>query len=117
MDILTPILDIYDTKKEVLLFYLDDIVKEQVADFKYLSDDNELFLNDKIWCIDRSTLTLDHIGIIQAIKDTKVTIKVTIKVKGGYSKHIHESSYHIFIKRRRCKQNDRDFYNALLNSL
>jgi hypothetical protein len=113
MDILSPILDIYDTKKEVLLFYLDESTRDQVEDFRYLDDDNELFLNDKIFCIDRATLTLDHIGIIQAIKDHKITIKV----KGGYSKHLPEVSYHIFIKRRRCKQNDRDFYKALLNSL
>ena len=53
------------------------------------------------------------IGIIQAIKQKKITIKV----RGGYSKHLHESSYHIFIKRKRSKQNDRDFYKALLNAL
>ena len=46
MDILKPILDIYETKKEVLLFYLDVTVKEQVEDFDYLDDDNNLFLND-----------------------------------------------------------------------
>ena len=47
MDILKPILDIYDTKKEVLLFYLDATVKEQVEDFNYLDDENNLFLNDR----------------------------------------------------------------------
>ena len=52
MDILKPILDIYDTKKEVLLFYLDATVKEQVEDFNYLDDENNLFLNDKISFLD-----------------------------------------------------------------
>ena len=51
MDILKPILDIYDTKKEVLLLYLDATVKEKVEDFDYLDDGNDLFLNDKIYCI------------------------------------------------------------------
>jgi len=113
MDILKPILDIYDSKKNVLLYYLEDTISNQVNEFIYLSDDdNELFLNDKIYCIDRATLSLDHIGIIQAIKQKKITIK-----NKGYSKHIKEGSYHIFIKRKRSKQNDREFYKALLNSL
>jgi hypothetical protein len=113
MDILKPILDIYDTKKNVLLFYLDASIKSEIEELLYLGDDNELFLNDKIFCIDRATLTLDHVGIIHAIKDKRITIKV----KGGYSKHVLESSYHIFIKRKRSKKNDRDYYQALLNSL
>ena len=113
MDILKPILDIYDTKKEVLLFYLDSKIVSEIGELNYLDDgDNELFLNDKIYCIDRATLNLDHIGVIHAIKSKKITIKVK-----GFCKHIKQSSYHIFIKRRRSKQNDREFYQALLNSL
>tara|TARA_B100000212_G_C27251354_1_gene480379 strand:+ start:359 stop:700 length:342 start_codon:yes stop_codon:yes gene_type:complete len=113
MDILKPILDIYDIKKNVLLFYLDKTIRETVTELDYLDDDNELFLNDKIYCIDRATLTLDHIGIIQRI----INNKVTIKKRGNYSVHLNKSSYHIFIKRRKSKQNDREFYKALLNSL
>ena len=113
MDILKPILDIYDTKKDVLLFYVNPDIVSTIDSLKYLDDDNELFLNDKIFCLDRSTLSLDHIGIIQAIKDTTITIKK----KGNYSVHLDEKRYHIFIKRRRSKQNDRDFYKALLNAL
>tara|TARA_B100001057_G_scaffold451912_1_gene495400 strand:+ start:6130 stop:6483 length:354 start_codon:yes stop_codon:yes gene_type:complete len=117
MDILKPILDIYDIKKSVLLFYLDPKIVSEVDELAYLDDNNELFLNDKVYCIDRSTLTLDHIGIIHAIRDKGDTHLITIKQKGNYSIHLEEKRYHIFIKRRRSKQNDRDFYKALLNSL
>ena len=113
MDILKPILDIYSTKKEVLLFYLDAAVKAQVEDFDYLDDDNDLFLNDKIYCISRSTLDLDIIGFIQAIKDKNISLKV----KSLYGVHINQDEYHIFIKRRKTKKNDREFYKALLNAL
>jgi len=113
MDILKPILDIYDTKKNVLLFYLDPKIRSEVEELQYLDDDNELFLNDKIFLIDRATLTLDHIGIIHRIKQRKVTIRK----RGNYSVHLKEINYHIFIKRRKNKQNDRDFYKALLNAL
>ena len=113
MDILKPILDIYDTKKEVLLFYLDACIKCQVEDFDYLDDDSELFLNDKIYCIHRSTLDLEHIGFIQAIKQKKISLKI----KSTYGIHLHKDEYHIFIKRRRSKNNDREFYKALLDAL
>ena len=113
MDILKPIVSIYDVKKDVVLFYLDPSLVNQVADLLYLDDDNELFLNDKVYIIDRSTLELEHIGIIQAIKDDLVTIKV----KSKYSVHFLTDKYHIFIKRRKSKKNDREFYKALLNSL
>ena len=113
MDILKPILDIYDVKKDVLLFYLDSKVKEQVEDFDYLDDDNDLFLNDKVYCIKRSTLELDVVGFVQAIKEKKISLKV----KSKYGVHINQDEYHIFIKRRKSKKNDREFYKALLNAL
>jgi len=113
MDILKPILDIYDIKKDVLLFYLDSKVQAQVEALDYLDDDNELFLNDKILIINRSTLELEHTGIIQAIKDEVVTIKV----KSKFAVHCNQDEYHIFIKRKKCKKNDREFYKALLNAL
>ena len=113
MDILKPILDIYDVKKDVLLFYLDSKVKEQVEGFDYLDDDNDLFLNDKVYCVERSTLDLDVVGFIQAIKEKKISLKV----KSTYGVHINQDEYHIFIKRRKCKKNDREFYKALLNAL
>ena len=74
---------------------------------------NDLFLNDKVYCISRSTLDLDVIGVIQAIKQKKISLKV----KSLYGAHINQDEYHIFIKRRKTKKNDRDFYKALLNAL
>ena len=113
MDILKPILDIYDVKKDVLLIYLDSHVKQEVVYLDYLDDDNELFLNDKVFLINRSTLELEHCGLIQAIKNKTVTIKV----KSRFSVHFKTDEYHVFIKRRKTKKNDREFYKALLESL
>jgi len=113
IDILKPILDIYDIKKNVLLFYLDTTVKSEVEDYGYLDDNNDLFLNDKIYCIDRSTLHIEHIGFIQAIKDNKISLKV----KSKYAIHLNQDEYHIFIKRKKSKKNAREFYKALLNAL
>ena len=113
MDILKPILDIYDTKKDVLLFYLEPTVRSEVEDFDYFDDDHDLFLNDKVFCIKRSTLELDVIGFVQSIKGKKISLKV----KSKYGVHLNRDEYHIFIKRRKSKKNDREFYKALLNAL
>ena len=113
IDILKPILDIYDTKKDVLLFYLEPTISSEVEDFDYLDDNHDLFLNDKVYCIKRSTLDLDVIGFVQAIKEQKISLKV----KSRYGVHINKNEYHIFIKRRKSKKNDREFYKALLNAL
>jgi len=113
MDILKPILDIYDEKKNVLLFYMESAVKDTVFDLYYLDDDdNQLFLNDKVYIINRSALELDNIGTVQSIKDDMVCIKV----KSKYSVHFNVKEYHIFIKRKKNKKNDMEFYKALLNT-
>tara|TARA_B100000035_G_scaffold304318_1_gene303901 strand:+ start:100 stop:450 length:351 start_codon:yes stop_codon:yes gene_type:complete len=112
IDILQPILDIYDIKKDVLLFYLSPEIRSTVEDFEYLDDGHELFLNDKIYLISRATLQLVKSGTIHAIQNKYVTIKYK-----RYNNHLPISEYHIFIKRKRSKKNDRDFYKALLDSL
>tara|TARA_B100000035_G_C20554550_1_gene359731 strand:- start:51 stop:392 length:342 start_codon:yes stop_codon:yes gene_type:complete len=113
MDILKPIVSIYDVKKDVVLFYLDPSLVNQVVDLLYLDDDNELFLNDKVYCIDRSTLQLERIGTIQLIQKNQISIRI----QSGFNVHLSTQNYHIFIKRRKSKKNERDFYKALLNSL
>ena len=113
LDILKPILDIYDEKLSILLFYLQPEIQVQVCECQYLDDDNELFLNDKVFAIRRSDLQLDCSGCIYGIKPNKVTLRKT----NGNMVHLQTNLYHILFKRKRSKQNDREFYQALLNSL
>ena len=112
-DILKPILDIYDEKLSILLFYLQPEIQVQVCECQYLDDDNELFLNDKVFAIRRSDLQLDCIGCIHGIKPNRLTLRKTT----GSMVHLQTEQYHILFKRKRSKQNDREFYQALLNSL
>ena len=76
-------------------------------------NDNELFLNDKVFAIRRSDLQLDCIGCIHGIKPNRLTLRKTT----GSMVHLQTGQYHILFKRKRSKQNDREFYQALLNSL
>jgi len=110
---LKHILDIYDKKKDTLLYYLTDDVKDIVEAFDFLDDGHDLFINDNIYCIHKSTLDLDYVGRIMAIQKQKITIKYKYK----YSIHLPKNEYYILIKRKKTKKNDRDFYKALLNAL
>ena len=92
---------------------MEPTVRTEVEDFDYLDDNQDLFLNDKVYCIKRSTLELDVIGFVQVIKEQNISLKV----KSRYGVHINQNEYHIFIKRRKSKKNDREFYKALLNAL
>ena len=65
---LKHILDIYDKKKDTLLYYLTDDVKDIVEPFDFLDDGHDLFINDNIYCIHKSTLDLDYVGRIMAIQ-------------------------------------------------
>lgn len=110
---LKKILSIYKHKKEELLYYLDDDISNIVKEYDLLDDDNELLLNDMIYCIKRSTLELKHTGKIISVSKKEVVIKEKYK----YSLYLPISEYYIFIKRRISKQNEKDFYKALLSAL
>ena len=107
IDPLKELLLYYEIKKESLLYYLDRSISCQVSHLNYEGDNYDLFLNDTIYCIHKSTLELEHIGKIIAIKENIVTIKEKYK----YSVHLNKANYYIFIKRKssgKC-----DYYTAL----
>ena len=110
---LKQLLSIYDNKKEPLLYYVSKDTKNKVKDLLYLLDDNnELLLNDKLFCINRSTLELEHIGKLICISKNKVTIK-----EKNYSVYLNKHHYYIFIQRKQTKQNKKEFFKELLKSL
>jgi hypothetical protein len=104
---LKELLSFYKIKKDTLLYYFDNCISSQIENLNYEGDDYDLFLNDTIYCIHKSKLTLDHIGKIIRIKKNKVSIKE----KYTYSVHLNKDDYYIFIKRKssgKC-----DYYTAL----
>ena len=112
IDVLKDILSIYSKKKPILLFYLDNSISNKIKNYDYEGDEYTLFLNDIIYCIHKSTLSLDHIGKIIAIKDNIVSIKEKYK----YSVHLDKNEYYIFIKRKQCKTNNSQYF-AVLNDI
>ena len=102
MDILKPILDIYDIKKDVLLFYLSPEIRSTVEEFEYLDDGHELFLNDKIIMISKSTGEIYKKGTIIKITEDKITIK------NGMNISLPKNDYYTFryLKRYKSKKNN-----------
>ena len=79
----------------------------------YEENIDQLFIYDKIYCIDKSTLKVAHIGqIIYYSKDD-----ITIKIKSRYYMRINHENYYIFYKRKLKKNSKKDFMISLLKLL
>ena len=110
---LQEILSIYDNKEKALLYYLDDhIVIQLDKTIFYDERKDDLFLNDIITCINKRTLELEYKGRILSITDDKLSIK-----KNKHHVHLVKDDYYIFYKRKKTKNNQADFYKALLECL
>jgi len=110
---LQEILSIYDNKQKALAYYLDDSIVVKLDKSIYFDESNDdLFLNDMITCINKRTLELEYKGRILAISDDKITIR-----KNKHQVHLVKDDYYIFYKRKKTKDNQVDFYKALLECL
>ena len=98
---------------DILLRYLPDktyeIIKNKIYYDPYNSD---LFLNQKICCIDKSNGKIAHRGNIIKIKDNFISIRCSNKCL-----HINTEDFYIFISQNKSKKNDYEYFQALLNML
>ena len=112
---LETILKIYKDKQKVLLTYLNDKTIEKLKN-KILYDEysNDLYLNDNITFVTKNTGKIFKSGKIISINENRITIKTTTNYLT-----LNLNEYYIFIKQRKNKnkQNERDFYKAILNNL
>ena len=110
IEILKSILSISTDKKDTLLYFLTEDIKERV---KYLPlyDRHKIYLNDKIYCINKNNLTNEYTGNVKHIDD-----KLMIK-HNGLSVYIDPKRYYIFVQPNQSRKSDRQFYESLLKSL
>ena len=113
MDIepLKNILDWSDDKKETLLYYLPNIVKEKVH--KLELEEDKLYIQDRIFCIKKNTLELEHNGNIIYIENGKIGLKIS-SIK---TVNINPQDYYIFVKCKKTISKQRDFMKQLLEQL
>ena len=113
MDIepLKTLLSYSNDKKDTILTFLDKSVREKVIKLEY--EDEKFYINDRIYCIKRNTLELEHIGNITSIDENRISLKITT-VK---SITINKDNYYIFIKVKKNDMKKRDFMKNLLEVL
>ena len=108
---LKSVLEWSEDKKETLLYYLPLEVKKKVIHLDL--EEESLYVHDRIYCVKRNTLELEHDGSILYIEDGKIGLKVT-SVK---TVTLDPNQYYIFVKLKKSINKQREFMKQLLEQL
>ena len=77
-------------------------------------EENQFYINDKIFCIKKNTLELEYIGKIYCIDDDDI---IGLKLSNVRNINIDPEKYYIFVKVKTKDIKKRDFYKQLLEQL
>ena len=111
---LKELLEMYTDKNSVFLYYLDDEALNKISgSVFYEAHIDQLYIYDKLICIDKSTLQIKHIGNIINYTNNDITIKI----KHNYCMRIDLEEYYVFYKRKLKKNSKKDFMISLLKIL
>ena len=108
---LKSVLEWSPDKKDTLLYYLSLDVKTKVINLDF--EENNLYVQDRIFCIKRNTLELEHSGTILFIDDGKIGVKIT----SVRTLTIDPNKYYIFVKNKKTISKQREFMKQLLEQL
>tara|TARA_B100001093_G_C26454476_1_gene853738 strand:- start:128 stop:475 length:348 start_codon:yes stop_codon:yes gene_type:complete len=107
------ILEIYNNKDKVFQEYLDKTDINKIKGYLYFDETiRDLYLNDNISLIQKNTGKYFKKGKIISIDENMITIKLS-----NHYITVNKNNYYIFIKDKKNKLNNREFYKALLNQL
>ena len=110
---LQNILNIYKDKDNVFQMYLEKDTLQKLKNYIYFNEDEkDLYLDDNISFVKKNTGKFYKKGKIIAIDKNIISIKTNNNIL-----NLNKDEYYLFIKERKNKKNDRDFYKALLNEL
>ena len=113
MNPLESLLIIYKDKQKVLDHYLPEETTDQLNNTIYYDkNDTLLYLNDTVFCIQKSTGKITEKGKIICIEQNKITLK-----KASTNITINEKEYFIFIRQKKKKNDKKDFFKELLKQL
>ena len=108
IELLKGIINLFDDKKNTILYFIDDSSK--LKDFDL--EDINFYLNDKIYIIKKNNLELSKLGKIIHIDD-----KIGIKYPSNKIIYINPDDYYIFVRCNKCINTKRDFLKTLLDQL
>ena len=111
---LKSILDLTDNKQDSIVFFLNDEIKSKMNNYYYYDEKNkDIFINQLIICIKKCDLSLDIKGKIVYIKKNNIGININ----NLYTKYIDMNLYYIFLKDKKSKSSDAEFFEHLLKNL
>ena len=111
LEILQSIMKMSNDKRSTLLYFLDDNTRYKVQKYNMV-DKEDLYLKNSLIFINKMTLEIEYEGIIEYMKDDKITIR-----KNNYHRNIEPNNYYIFIKKDMSKKDNREFFEELLKKL
>jgi hypothetical protein len=111
LEILQNIMKMSNDKRSTLLFFLDDNTQNKVQKYNMVEKE-DLYLKNSLIFINKMTLEIEYEGIIEYMKDDKITIR-----KNNYHRNIEPNNYYIFIKKDMSKKDSRKFFEELLKKL
>ena len=110
---LESILRIYKDKNKVFQDYLDNETLKKLSNKIYFDkEESDIYLNDNITFVKKNTGKIFKMGKVISVDNSEITIKTSTNYMT-----IDSLKYYIFIKEKKNKTNNKDFYKALLNSL
>ena len=114
MEPLQNLLQIYNDKEKVLLYYLPNQTTKFLDNHEYIQDPETLFLNDRIVFVSKSNGKIFKKGIIIKITDSRIMIK-----ESRNNLSIEKDNYYLFryIRKNKSKKINRKYYEELLKSL
>ena len=108
---LKSVLEWSEDKKETLMYYLPFEVKKKVINLEF--EEEKLYVQDRVLCIKRNTLELEHQGTIVYIENGKIGLKVT-SIK---TVTINPNDYYIFVRNKKSISKKREFMKQLLEQI
>ena len=108
---LKSILEWSPNKKETLLHYLSNDVKEKVK--KLDLEEEKLYVQDRIYCIKKNTLDLEYDGTVLYIENDRIGLKIT-NIK---TLRLNPDDYYIFVRCKKTISKQREFMKQLLEQL
>lgn len=112
---LQTIMSLSNNKKETLLLFLSNEIKQKVKDLTLI--DSDYYINDKIYCIRKDNLQLEIVGKIVIIDTLNhESMNLGIQISNVRQQSIKSDEYYTFIQKKR-KSNQRELMQELLKQL
>jgi hypothetical protein len=112
---LQTIMSLSNNKKETLLLFLSNEIKQKVKDLTLI--DSDYYINDKVYCIRKDNLQLEIDGKIVIIDTLNhESMNLGIQISNVRQQCIKTDEYYTFIQKKR-KSDQRELMQELLKQL